>query len=436
MSSAIHEGALDGRLAQGSPDRGWREFDQLFHDAIGRGLLSGGVALVWHKGAVVHATAMGWSDIARDDPMRLDAIFRLYSMTKPVMAIAMMLLWDEGKWSPSDPLAKYLPELADLQVMTGVDGAGTPIFAPPSAPPTIEHLMTHQTGFSYGFGDDAVDRAFRAAGVPVIPCDLSAEDYLRRLAQVPLAFEPGTGWRYGVNMDVQGIIVERLSGMNLRDFMRTRIFEPLGMIDTDFLVPAEKRGRLATLYTIEGDALVELTAETPSFAYENMAKLAPRDVVLAYDRVPKLSSGGGGLVSTAADYLRIGRMLLGRGEIDGLRLLSPEAVAMMTRSHTPHLLTGRFGTPPHELRPGYEFAYNGVTITDPVAAGVSLGQGTYFWDGAAGCWFWVDPANETVLVALVQLLTDAEKLSLQFRSRDIVANIIANSSNNQNLPAA
>ena len=433
MSSAIHANTLDRRSA---PNPGWREFDQLFHDAIGRGLLSGGVALAWHKGAVVHAAAMGWRDIARDDPMRMDAIFRLYSMPTPVVAVAMMILWDEGRWSPTDPIAKYLPELADLQVMVGTDETGAPILAPPSTPPTMEHLMTHQTGFSYGFAEDAIDRAFRAAGVPVLPCDLSAEAYLKRLAQVPLAFEPGTGWRYGVSMDVQGIIVERLSGMGLRDFMRQRIFAPLEMVDTDFLVPAEKRDRLATLYAIEADTLVELTADTPSFTYENMAKLAPRDIVLSYDRVPMLPSGGGGLVSTAADYLRLGRMLLGRGSIDGIRLLSPEAVATMTRSHTPHLLAGRFGTPPHELRPGYEFAYNGVAVTDPVAAGVSLGQGTYFWDGAAGCWFWVDPENETVLVALVQLLTDAEKLSLQFRSRDIVADIIANSSNSQNLPAA
>lgn len=380
----------------------------------------------WRKGAVAHASAIGRRDVAIAEPMRMDSIFRLFSMTKPVTAVAMMILWDEGKWSPSDPIAKHLPELADLKVLYRTEPDGDPLLDTPQTPPTLEHLMTHQVGFTYGFTNEPVDRAFHAAGVPAIPHDITAEEYLARLAQVPLAFEPGTGWRYSVAMDVQGIIVERLSGMRLRDFMIERIFTPLGMVDTDFLVPAAKRARLATLYTLADDALSEITSNTDSLDSDNVAALSQGDFELPYDQPPVLSSGGGGLVSTALDYLRFGRMLLGRGELDGRRILSPEAVALMTRSHTPpHLLAGGFGTAPHWLRPGYEYAYNGMAITDPRAAGVALGRDTYFWDGAAGCWFWVDPANDLVFVCMLQLLADANRLSLQFRSRSVVADIVA-----------
>jgi len=408
------------------PAQDWFKVDALLSDAIERGLLSGAATAIWRGDTAVHGSAIGWRDVAARDPMQEDSIFRLYSMTKPVTAVAMMILWDEGKWSPSDPIADHLPELADLLVLEQGLFPDTLSLVPPASPPTLEHLMTHQAGFAYGFTDEPVDRLFRAAHVPAIPHDISAREYLKRLAQVPLAFHPGTGWRYGASMDVQGIIVERLSGMSLRDFMRERIFDPLGMVDTDFIVPEEKRHRLATLYSLAGDTLIEVSRDDEELHYENISGLTPRDVVLPYDSAPLLASGGGGLASTAGDYLRFGRMLLGQGELDGKRIISREAAALMMHSHTPnHLLIGGFGTPPHSLRPGYEYAYNGVTITDPQKAGVRLGRGTYFWDGAAGCWFWADPQNDVVFVCMVQLLTDADRLSLQFRSRDVVADILA-----------
>lgn len=426
MTSVTNKGGNSSSGDHVRSERRWCAADALVQDVIDRRLLGGAVTVAWHKGALAHASAIGQRDVAVAEPMQTDSIFRLFSMTKPVTAVAMMILWDEGKWSPSDPIAKHIPELADLKVLRGVGPDGAPLLAAPETPPTLEHLMTHQAGFSYGFTDEPVDSAFHAAGVPIIPHDITAEAYLARLASVPLAFEPGTGWRYSLAMDVQGIIVERLSGMRLRDFMLERIFAPLGMVDTDFFVPAAKRGRFAALYTLAGDELVEMTADTGGLDYDNVAALSPSDLVLPYDQPPVLASGGGGLVSTALDYLRFGRMLLGRGELDGQRILSPEAVALMTRSHTPpHLLTGGFGTAPHWLRPGYEYAYNGIAITDPQAAGVALGRDTYFWDGAAGCWFWVDPTNDLVFVCMVQLLVDAERLSLQFRSRDVVADILA-----------
>ena len=408
-----------------APVTDWRPVDALFEKAIEAGFLAGAVTAAWRGDAAAHGSAMGWRDVAARDPMRADSIFRLYSMTKPVTAVAMMILWDEGKWLPSDRIADHLPELADLKVLEAGSTANAPVLVSAAVQPTLEHLMTHQAGFTYGFTDEAVDCLFRAAQVPIFPHDVSAEDYLGRLARVPLAFQPGTGWRYGVSMDIQGIIVERLSGMSLQDFMRERIFEPLAMVDTDFIVPEEKRHRLATLYTLSGDALVAMDRNAEKLEYENVAALSPRDLIPPLDRVPLLASGGGGLASTAADYLRFGRMLLGQGELDGQRIISREAAGLMMRSHTPdHLLTGGFGTAPHWLRPGYEYAYNGIVITDPEKADVRLGSGTYFWDGAAGCWFWSDPQNDLVFVCMVQLLTDAERLALQFQSRGIVADVL------------
>ena len=407
------------------PAAAWRAVDSLFEDVIERGLLSGAVTAAWRGGALAHQSALGWRDVATRDARRQDSIFRIYSMTKPITAVAMMILWDEGKWSPSDLIAEHLPELADLQVLEAGSAAEAPLLVPAAVQPTLEHLMTHQAGFTYGFTDEPIDQLFRAAQVPVIPHDVTADQYLARLAQVPLAFHPGTGWRYSVSMDIQGVIIERLSGMNLRDFMRQRIFEPLGMVDTDFIVPEEKRHRVATLYSLSGDGLVETDHESDRLYYNNVSALLPCDLVPPFDGEPLLASGGGGLVSTAADYLRFARMLLGQGELDGSRIISREAAALMMRSHTPdHLLTGGFGTAPHWLRPGYEYAYNGIIVTDPEKADVRLGPGTYFWDGAAGGWFWSDPQNDFVFVCMVHLLTDAERLGLQFRSRRIVADVL------------
>ena len=378
----------------------WSRFDALLEAPIAESRLSGAVVLAWHRGQPVHAGTFGWQDVATRTPMARDTLFRLYSMTKPVTAAAMMLLWQQGLWRPEDPVARFLPELADRRLASGEIGAQ----------PTMEQLMSHQAGFAYGLADAAADRALVAADVPAFPHQIDAAAYLARLSAVPLAYAPGEGWRYSIAMDLQGIIIERLSGMPLAEFMRTRLFEPLGMSDTGFAIADDKASRLATLYMPAGNALFAVPT----------SPIAP-DATLA----PIMASGGAGLISTADDYLRFARMLHEGGALDGVRVLSEEATAMLRRSHTPPaLLDGGFGTAPHWLRPGYEYAYNGVVVTDPAAADVSLGHGTYFWDGAAGCWFWSDPENDVVLVCMVPLLAEAELLGLQFASRDIVAAIV------------
>ena len=383
----------------------WKPLDDLFSRSIDKGHLAGAVVVAWHNSGEAHRAALGLADVARGRAMVENSIFRLYSMTKPITAAAMMILWDEGKWSPEDALDLHLPELACLRVM---DQSGE--VRPASRSATIEELMTQRSGFAYGLTPEPVDDAFRAAGVPSFPRSLSPPSYLSRIASAPLAHDPGDAWRYGAGMDVQGLLIERLSGMTFGAFLQERIFDPLCMTDTGFQLRMEDRHRLSSLYMPGGDGIVEVT----------MPQVSPD-----FTETPMMASGGAGLLSTADDYARFGRMLLDGGALEGRRVLSERAVDMMTRSHTPSEFLDRgLGTSPHFLRPGYEYAYNGLAVTDPERAGVELGQGTYLWDGAAGTWFWVDPANDVVLVCMVQLLAPADHLSLQFQSRAIVAGIV------------
>lgn len=343
--------------------------------------LAGAVTLVLKDGKPVHASSLGMKDIAAGEPLQMDTIFRAYSMTKPVTAVAMMILWDEGKWKPEDPVSKFVPELKNVQLFKGTDTSGKPIFAAPENEPTIGQLLTHTAGFSYGFNPGVVDDLYRAN--PPLAAQ-SGDDFARSLAALPLAYEPGTQWQYSLAMDVQGLIIERLSGMSLPDFMEKRIFAPLRMPDTGFLVPAEKRSRFATLYRWRDGRL------TPE---------APTD----YASLPGFASGGGGLVTTAGDYGRLGQMLLNGGALDDARILSPVAAKTIMTDHlTPQLVNGKFGIGFQQIRPGYQFGYNGVVVTDPAAAEVALGKGSYLWDGRAGTWFWVDPENQVVFVGMIQ----------------------------------
>jgi CubicO group peptidase (beta-lactamase class C family) len=375
-------------LGEGSPQdvglsaEGLARVDQALADLIAAGELAGASLLVARRGKVVHRALLGLKDIARGEPLARDTIFRIYSMTKPVTAVAMMLLWDEGLWAPDDPIAKHLPEFADVK---GPDG-GAPAHAP-----TMRELMTHTAGFGYGFDPrDPTDAAYIAAGVWQAQ-DLA--DMMRRLASAPLAYEPGTRWRYSISMDIEGAVIERLSGQSLPDFMRERIFRPLGMADTDFFVPAQKMARLATLYRrSKGRGLVEA---------EQM--LFDRDAT----RIPKIAGGGGGLFSTIDDYARFAQMLLGKGELGGVRILSPDAVATMTANQiSEELMAGGFGVGHQPIRPGFGYGFNGAVFTDPALADSKVGRGTYQWDGAAGTWFWVDPENDLVFVGMIQRLDE------------------------------
>lgn len=380
--------ALSLPLRATAAEPSWPAVNAALDPYVHKGELAGMVTLALKDGRVVHASAVGKRDLATGAPMQMDTIVRAFSMTKPVTAVAMGILRDEGKWKPEDPIAKFLPELADRKVYKGKAADGTPILEPAQSQPTLGQLMTHTAGFAYGLSPGPVDDLYRANSPIRAP---SSKEALARLAALPLEYEPGTKWKYSLSMDVQGLIIERITGLSLPEFMERRIFKPLKMVDTGFYVPASKRTRFATLYEWRDNTL--------------MVPAADGLFASPYAAVPGFASGGGGLVTTAADYARLAQMLLNGGTLDGKRILSPETAREIMSSHlSPQIVSTGYGIGLQRIRPGYEYGYNGVVVTDPAAAKVALGKGSYLWDGAAGTWFWVDPENKVVFVGLVQRL--------------------------------
>jgi CubicO group peptidase (beta-lactamase class C family) len=369
---------------------------------VDSGELAGVVTLLARNGKLVHTSTYGYQNLNAGTPMKEDTIFQIYSMTKPITGVAMMMLHEEGKWSPSDPLSKHIPEFADLKVFAGLDEKGKPVLQEPAHPPTVGELMTHTAGFTYGFfAKTAVDNMYREQK----PLEAeSLERMIQRLAELPLAYQPGTQWVYSVGADIQGYLIEKLSGQSLPQMMRERIFKPLGMTDTDFIVPEAKLPRLATTYA---------------------TRLGPLGLI-ALDRdddiskMPRLPSGGGGLYSTAHDYMRFAQMLLNGGELNGVRLLAPRTVALMRSNHLPEkLMTGTFGVGFQRIRPGFGFGYAVAVFTDPYTAEATVGPGSYLWDGAAGTWFWIDPANRVIFVGMIQRMVGPNYPEVQAVSRTL-----------------
>ncbi len=347
----------------------------------------------------------GVRDLATGAPLTQDTIFRDYSMTKPVTGVAMMILYEEGKWLPTDPISKYIPEFAHLKVFSGVDADGKMILVDPDHAPTMRELMSHSAGFSYGNGNSPVDAMYKDLK-PMQSANL--QEMIDKLAKIPLNYQPGKGWTYSLSMDIEGYLVEKLSGQSLPAFMRDHIFTPLGMKDAAFFVPEEKRSRLATNYrdNPQGELVPVVTpaGTFPDFATE-----------------PSFASGGGGLMSTIEDYYRFAQMLGNGGQLDGKRILAPATVKLMTSNHLPAgILTGQFGIGQHIMRPGFGYGFNCAVVFDPPEANLSDGKGTFFWDGAAGTWFWVDPTNDIVFVGMIQRMTSPDNHPLLYRSHATV----------------
>ena len=352
--------------------------------------ISGAVSLVARHGRIVHTSIVGVDNVRTRKPFRLDTIFRIFSMTKPVTAVAMMILHDRGLWRPEDPIARHLPELADLRVYAGSDRAGRPILVAAEHQPTMLELMTHIAGFAYGSDRrDPVDRMYMRAGLTK---SASLDDFTRRLGTLPLHHQPGTSWKYSLSMDIQGAIIERLTGQRLGEFMAEQIFEPLGMTDTAFFTPPAKLHRRATLYFSGGPVRLRALKRNP---------LLPDAT-----STPALETGGAGLVSTIGDYARFCQLLLNKGEWDGKRIVSARAIdTMMTNQLPPALMAQKWTAGHMRFRPGFGFGYNGVVFYDPEAAELPVGLGTYLWDGAADTWFWVDPENDLFYIGMTQLLS-------------------------------
>ncbi len=348
---------------------------------VDEGRLAGVVTAVARHGKIVHFESAGYRDIEAGAPMTNDTLFRIYSMTKPITGVALMMLYEEGKFLLSDPVEKYIPELSDLQVAAGLDENGELLTEPASHPMTVRELMAHTGGLTYGiFSASGVDSMYVEADL--LNNDISLKEMITRLGAIPLRQQPGTMWHYSVAVDVQGYLVEVLSGMAFDDFLDERLFGPLGMGDTDFYVPPEKVDRFAQVYTYDPEG--------------NLAASEMFGGLNGYFEDPVLKSGGGGLVSSTMDYLKFTQMLANGGELNGVRILSPLTIDLMRRNQLPR------GLPDNILgAPGTVFGLDFAVVTDPVEA-ESFSVGEYYWGGAAGTWFWIDPVEDLIVVGMIQ----------------------------------
>ena len=338
--------------------------------------VAGLVTLVERHGKIEHFNATGQLDVRKTDPVQRDSIFRIYSMTKPITGVAMMMLYEEGKWQLNDPVSRYIPEFAGMKVYTGKNEDGTPKLEDAKRSMTMRELMTHTGGLGYVLSSaNPVDKMIIEGNVLNAGAPLRA--MIDGLAKIPLLAQPGTRWSYSIAVDVQGYLIEKFSGQSFGEFARTRIFEPLGMKDTAFYVPKEKMPRFAQVHTGSGPSLaVDTNRPDPTV-------------------VPLGPSGGGGLFSTAMDYARFCEMLLQGGQLNGVRLLAPRTVEMMRTNHVNP-------DPLKTMPPGTGWGMDFQIVTDAAAAGDSVSNGTFSWFGIAGTWFWIDPVKDLAFVGMVQ----------------------------------
>jgi CubicO group peptidase (beta-lactamase class C family) len=374
-------GLCAGRLARIDA---WR--DRLVAD----GKLAGATTLVFRRGQVAHLGSSGLADLARGAPMTPETIHRIYSMTKPLTSVAIMMLYEEGRFQLDDPISRFLPAFAGQRVCTG-GARGKLETLPAMRDITFRDLLTHTSGLTYGFMQaTAVDALYREQGIDFGGAETSLGEVVEALAALPLIAEPGTAWNYSVSTDVLGHLVAVLSGQSFPDFLHARLIGPLGMVDTGFQVPDGQGGRFAANYALGADRTLKLIDDPTTSRY-----LSPR----------KVHSGGGGLVSTAADYLRFCRMLLNKGELDGVRYLGRKTVELMMSNHLRGDMAA-MGQPrwSESTAEGIGFGLGFSVTLDPARAQILGTPGECAWGGAASTAFWVDPAEEMAVILLTQLM--------------------------------
>lgn len=361
-----------------------------FQGLIDRQRLPGLVAMVVRGGKLAYFEALGRRDPTQPDPMQRDSIFRIYSMTKPVVSVAVMMLFEEGRLFLHDPVSKYLPEFKATRV--GVVGEGGQIdLVPAEREMTVQDLLRHTAGLTYEILAEAPIRKLYARA-KMYRRDWTNDEFSQALAQLPLMYQPGAVWDYSRATDVLGRLVEVVSGQLLRDFFATRIFQPLRMVDTGFHVPTVAHARLAEPFAIDPDSGADVRV------------LEVRDPV-------GMDMGGGGLVSTATDYARFTQMLLNKGVLDGQRLLSRKTIELMTSDHL-----GAIPSVNALLPPGHGFGLGFAVRLQAGIAPVAGSAGSYFWGGMAGTTFWVDPAEELHAVLMVQAPGQRDEVRALFRN--------------------
>ena len=344
--------------------------------------LSGAVLMIAQQGELQMSKALGYKNIEDQIPMQNDTIFRIFSMTKPITGTALMILHDEGKFKLNDPLEKYLPELSNLRVAISANDDGTWKTAPADHPLTVRELMSHTGGFTYfpPIGNGPIAEAYVEAG---IGGNATLAESMPELKDIPLDYQPGTKWVYSISVDIQGYLIEKLSGQTLDTFFQERIFEPLEMEDTAFFVSANKANRLSEMYVPRNGSLLRTDSLGNSLGGSFLEK-------------PAFLAGGHGLTSTASDYLKFAQMHLNKGIINGTRILSEEAIDLMRDNQLPEAVD-EIGQP----YPGNVFGLDFAIVKNPDAF-QKAPVGTHWWWGIAGSWFWIDPVTEIVFIGMIQ----------------------------------
>ena len=405
---------------QGFSSERLEKLTQLMNAKVEDGTMVGGMGMIARNGKIIYSQTYGQADREAGKAMTDDAIYRIYSMTKPITGVALMMLYEEGKFRLNDPIAMYIPEMANLQVAlstagTGIVSDGTTSTAigsgdeslvgqtrKPTRQPTIRDLMTHTAGLTYGvFGNTEVDQAYRKAG---LLGDMDLKEFVTALGKIPLQYDPGSQWHYSVSVDVQGYLVEVLSGMKFSEFLQQRIFGPLDMQDTAFKVNEGNKDRLTQLYKPEGVTANNFFAPATGTGLE----VADAIVSAGYIYGGKFESGGGGLIATARDYLRFSQMMLNGGELDGVRILSPKTVDLMTTNHI-----GDMGI--SLGRKGIGFGLDFAVVLNPGDVGEVSSAGEYNWGGAAGTRFWIDPQEQLIGLFMVQSIPHRTRLADDFK---------------------
>jgi CubicO group peptidase (beta-lactamase class C family) len=355
--------------------------DHWLAEEIQAGHKSGAVVLIARHGRLVWEKAYGYADVARRTPLRSDAIFRLFSMSKPITSVALLTLYEQGRFQLTDPLTRFIPAFKDMRVYTGQDSAGHLMLAPAERAITVQDVFRHTAGFAYGgyFDNDPVDKAYADAGITYSQLD-SLDQFVQKLASMPLLYQPGTRFVYSFSHDVQAYLVQQLSGEGFDAYCRRTIFEPLGMHDTMFGEPADRAERFPSAYHVGPQG--ELVAFTPE-----------QDV---YRRLVRRPFGGISISATGEDYLRFAQMLLNGGEFNGVRILSRKTVELMASNHLAP------GTQLPDWMAGRGYGLGVAVVEDPAQAGNLGSKGSYGWPGAATTWFVIDPQEDLIALILTQ----------------------------------
>lgn len=359
--------------------------DKTLDAMVADGRVAGASALVWQSGKERYFHAIGLADREAARPMARDTLVQIFSMTKPVTGVALMQLWEQGKFGLDDPLSRYLPEFADQRYFAGKDASGVPLYRPVSRPTSIRDILRHTGGLSYGGAETPADALFTAANPLNLDNDLAA--MAKAMGPLPLVYDPGTQWRYSSGVDVQARLVEVLSGQKFTDYVQQHIFDPLGMKDSGWARSRDVLPRFAAGYSNGADGKLARVPDAQAQAMSFSGK--------------KMTMGGAGIVAPIDDYMRFARMLLGGGSLDGVRILKPSTVRLMATDHLDARVTERSWLP-GKGSVGFGFDFT-VRVSQPKDAKENRGAvGEYFWDGAASTLFWVDPANDLAAVFFVQ----------------------------------